>query len=416
MSEIVWKAFRLGDLFVFSSGNTFALKDYNLIDNFEDGYVEVVTSSRESDANKYILKSDIPSNCPVYENSLTINRNGSIGYCHFHAKEFIIPTGDAYTLEHRNEELKKSLTIESNVFLSLIISHIFAKTVFGYSYKVNADRFAREIILLPCIEVNSGENCVWEENGKHYSLALDYIKGVMDEAKVIRENKTLRIYESERNAYEIERDKFKDGYSKEKTKLVWKGFRLKDLFERSTKLAMGANQKDLNLAPEIDDSHQVALISASRTGSGRVGYIENGLVEQSAISTNKITFDDQWGYTYFQQERFVITGGHNAILEVTNSNLLKVLEQSLYCYSFISQIINKITIKSGIFGYSYKINNKLDREIVLLPCLEVSDNEECIWQENGKNYTLATDYISYLVLTGKIQCYQELIDNYTYHY
>ena len=30
MNDIIWKAFKLSDLFEFSSGNTFALKNYNL--------------------------------------------------------------------------------------------------------------------------------------------------------------------------------------------------------------------------------------------------------------------------------------------------------------------------------------------------------------------------------------------------
>ena len=166
--------------------------------------------------------------------------------------------------------------------------------------------------------------------------------------------------------------------------VIWKDFKLGDLFERSTKLAMCANQKDLNLVETFDEEHTIALISASRNGSGRVGYIEDYLVDKDKISINKLTFDDQWGFTYFQKERFVITGGHNAILEIKNNKLRDLLDNNLYCYSFLSLIINKITIKSEIFGYGYKINNKLDREIILLPCIEVSKDEEYIWEENGK--------------------------------
>ena len=200
------------------------------------------------------------------------------------------------------------------------------------------------------------------------------------------------------------------------SEVIWKAFKLGDLFNRSTSLAMGANQKDLNLIEKKDDTHSVALISASRSGSGRVGYIEDGLVDDSKVSINKITFDDQWGFTFFQQEDFVITGGHNAILEIIEPKLKTVLDDNLTCYSFLSLIINNITIKSGIFGYGYKINNKLDREIILLPCLEVPAGEDYIWEENGKHYTLAINYISYLYLSGKVNYNQKLIDNYIYQY
>ena len=198
--------------------------------------------------------------------------------------------------------------------------------------------------------------------------------------------------------------------------VVWKRFRLGELFERSTELALSVNQKDLNLNETKDEQHQIALISASRNESGRVGYVENDKVPSVIVSKNKITFDDQWGYSYFQQEDFVITGGHNAILEIKNDILKSVLDENIFIYSFLSLIINKITVKSEIYGYGYKINNKFDRELLLLPCLETNSKEEAIWEEDGKYYTLAVNYISYLYLTGKVKQNQKLIDNYTYQY
>ncbi|KWU02762.1 hypothetical protein AEL96_12270, partial [Lactobacillus crispatus] len=66
----------------------------------------------------------------------------------------------------------------------------------------------------------------------------------------------------------------------------------------------------------------------------------------------------------------------NAILEIKNNLLLKVFNKNIYLYKFLSLIINKITVKSGYFGYGFKINNKFDREIILLPCLEVTKNDE----------------------------------------
>lgn len=183
--------------------------------------------------------------------------------------------------------------------------------------------------------------------------------------------------------------------------ILWKRFLIGDLFERSTKLAISINQKDLNVCDKTDDDHQIALISASRNGSGRVGYIENDLVDEKNVSINKITFDDQWGFTFFQQEKFVITGGHNAILEVRNPRLKEKLDENIDTYNFISLLINKVTIKSNIFGYGYKINNKLDREVILLPCITVTDKDDAVWEENGCYYTIASDYISELMSRAK---------------
>ena len=197
---------------------------------------------------------------------------------------------------------------------------------------------------------------------------------------------------------------------------IWKAFQLGSIFERSTVLAFKKNQKDLTLTEEKQNDSDIALISASRNGSGRVGYLSEKEVPQSLISVNKITFDDQWGYTFFQKERFVITGGHNAILELKNSKLETLMQTFPSSFSFVCLIMNKITLRSEIFGYGYKINNKFDREIILLPCLEVTKNDDYIWEENGHYYTLAVEYISYMYLSGRVEFNQRLIDKYEYKY
>ena len=184
-------------------------------------------------------------------------------------------------------------------------------------------------------------------------------------------------------------------------KIIWKGFELGSIFERSTALAFKKNQKDLSLSKVKNDETDIALISASRIGSGCVGYLKEKEVPADLISINKITFDDQWGFTYFQKERFVITGGHNAILEIKNSILENLVLRHLSCYSFLCLLINKITLKSGIFGYGYKINNRLDREIILLPCLEVTKDDNYVRKESYKYYTLAVDYIEMLMSQAK---------------
>lgn len=194
MGRIVWKCFNLGQLFEFSSGNTIALKDYNLSDEYHDGFVEVVTSSKDNTSNSYMDVFDVPASCPIYENSLTINRNGSIGYCHYHGNKFIIPTGDSYTLLHKNEKLKNVMDKNAYNFFAIIITHVFTKSVFGYSYKVNSERFGRELILLPCLEVAKDEEHIWEEDGHCYTLAVDYISYLYLTGKVNYNQKLIDTY------------------------------------------------------------------------------------------------------------------------------------------------------------------------------------------------------------------------------
>ena len=182
--------------------------------------------------------------------------------------------------------------------------------------------------------------------------------------------------------------------------IIWKAFKLGGLFERR-KLALAKSLKTLDLSELKTKDTDIALISASRNGSGCVGYLKLEDVNAKLISINKITFDDQWGFTYWQRENFVITGGHNSILEIKDLNLDKLVATKPIILGFLSKLINKITIKAGIFGYNFKINNKLDRELLLLPLIETLQNEDHIWEFDGKCYTLAVDYISLLMNKAK---------------
>lgn len=418
MNDIIWKAFKLSDLFEFSSGNTFALKNYNLYNEPGDGLIEVVTSSKDSEKNQFISAGDIPSSCPIYEKSLTINRNGSIGYCLYHDDKFIIPTGDSYTLLHKNEKFKNAMNIYVNSFLSIIITHLFTTTVFGWSYKVNSDRFDRELIILPCLEVGKDDEYIWEENGHYYTLAVNYIKQLMDEAKELREQKTIHLYEAERAKYEAERAKYEAGYEKERTVLVWKGFTLGDLFNFDSSNQLSLNKKALNVSNEASSEFSIALITQSEKNNGVSGYLK----ETDEIKKKKmkgfLTYSMHFGLYFYHNYDFVLMDTHGSVFRlIPHNTILNLLLSRYECLNyFLGRTITNVC-KNGIYNYSWLPNStRVAREIILLPCLEVGKDDEYIWEENGRYYTLAVEYISYIYLTGKMKNNQKKIDNYTYQY
>ncbi len=417
MGKIVWRSFNLDRLFEFSSGNTIALKDYNLSDQYSDGFVEVVTSSKDNMSNSYMNVLDVPSSCPIYENSLTINRNGSIGYCHYHKNKFIIPTGDSYTLLHRNEKLKNVMDKNAYNFFAIIITHIFTKSVFGYSYKVNSERFGRELILLPCLEVAKDEEHIWEEDGHCYTLAVEYIKELMDKAKEEREKNTIRLYEAERAKYEAERAKYEAEYKKEKESLVWKGFKLGSFLEYSSKHVIKGQIKNLQVYEKYEEG-TVANVTASKENNGIVGYIE----ETDEIRSKKIkdvltiASDAAYAGICFYQDEYIISTGHNKLIEISSPKLKTIFDKNKYLYLFLAALITKTFCKT-FYGFSKSITeDDFAKSLILLPCLEVAKDEEHIWEEDGHCYTLAVEYISYLYLTGKVNYNQNLIDTYTYNY
>ncbi|WP_203282126.1 restriction endonuclease subunit S [Metamycoplasma hominis] len=415
MSAIVWKGFKLGELFTLSTEHVIKKQIKNLVlyQEWQEGRIANITASEKNNGITGYIEESEETKLKQVKNSLTLNPVGSIGVCFYH-NYYFVSTGNNKLVKVISNNLK--ILLDTNpllyLFLSKFITKIFYKTFFGFSKTITDEDFCREIILLPCLEVTKNDEWIWQENEHYYTLAVEYIKKLMEKAKELNEQKTIRLYEAERVKYEAERVKYEAGYNKQRNILAWKGFKLGDLFERSTKLSLSANQKDLNLVEKKDLDHTIALVSASKNDNGIIGFLSEEEVDINKVSINKITFDDQWGFSVFQQEKFVITGGHNAILEIKNNLLLKVFNKNIYLYKFLSLIINKITVKSGYFGYGFKINNKFDREIILLPCLEVTKNDEWIWQENEHYYTLAVEYISYIYLSGKVDYNQKLIDQY----
>ena len=423
MSEIIWKRFKLGNLFEFASCGTFALKDYALFSKYQNGLVKVVTSTKDNTCS-YIKVENLPREFPIYTNSLTINRNGSIGYCFYQDGNFIIPTGDTYTLLHKNEKFKSKLERSSYIFLSIIITHTFTSSVYGYNYKVNSERFDRELILLPCLEVNAGDDYIWEENGHFYTLAVNYIKQLMNEAKELREQKTIRLYEAERTKYEAERTKYEAertkyeaDYLKEKENVIWKGFKLGDLFDYSSNHTIKSQIKNLHIFDNYEFG-TVANVTASKENNGIVGYIEENeeIAKKKVKNVLTIAPDAAYAGVCFYQPDYVISTGHNKLIDINNDKLKNLFNNNIILYLFLASLITKMFCKT-FYGFSKSItDNDFKKSVILLPCLEVNAGDDYIWEENGHFYTLAVNYISYLYLSGRVNYNQKLVDNYTYQY
>ena len=224
MSEVIWKAFKLGDLFTTKNGrdSNIAQKNLDKSDDKDDEYnISIVTESMFNNAIGFYLKDSDPIlKDKIVEKGLTIGTQ--FGNANWHNyPHFII--GNVNYISFNDKKLYDICNNYVGNFLAKLINQIFKKSdLFGYMNKIDQNSFYREIILLPCLEVAASEDYIWEENGKHYTLAVDYIKKLMDEAKEAREQKTIRLYEAERKKYEAERKKYEAGYQKERKNIVWK--------------------------------------------------------------------------------------------------------------------------------------------------------------------------------------------------
>ncbi|WP_406614715.1 hypothetical protein ACJA23_01740 [Mycoplasma corogypsi] len=162
----------------------------------------------------------------------------------------------------------------------------------------------------------------------------------------------------------------------------------------------------------------VAVVTASKENNGIIGYIkENDEIKNRKLK-GVLTIAPIGAYTgiCFYQEDYFTSTGNSKIIEITNSKLKDIMDANKYSYHFLARILTKNFCKT-LYGYSrVLVNNDVYKTPILLPCLEVSKEEDYIWEENGKYYTLATSYISYIYLQSRVNFNQKLIDEYTYEY
>lgn len=131
-----------------------------------------------------------------------------------------------------------------------------------------------------------------------------------------------------------------------------------------------------------------------------------------------LTYSMHFGLCFYHNYDFVLMDTHGSVFRlIPHNTILNLLLSRYECLNyFLGRTITNVC-KNGIYNYSWLPNStRVAREIILLPCLEVGKDDEYIWEENGRYYTLAVEYISYIYLTGKMKNNQKKIDNYTYQY
>lgn len=101
------------------------------------GDIPYITATANNNGIGYFVNN---SNETLEDNCLSVNRNGSVGYCFFHPYKALFGN-DTRKLRPKKENKYISL------FLSMVISHQRYK--YGYGYKMGTGRLKRQKILLP---------------------------------------------------------------------------------------------------------------------------------------------------------------------------------------------------------------------------------------------------------------------------
>ena len=234
----------------------------------------------------------------------------------------------------------------------------------------------------------------------------------MDSAKKLKEEKTIKLYEKERAKYEAERVKYEAAYVLERSLLVWKEFKLGDIFVQSTEHYLNKSKKNYKINKEKTTEFCVAVCAASKYNNGIVGYI-NEIDDVPEKKRKGFLTKSGFGNVFYQDDWFIKPGGSWGMLNIVkfkDEKIKRFFDNNKILYKFISKTLTKILVQIT----TWQFTPNFDNEILLLPLIEVSKTDDYIWEENNHYYTLATNYIAYLYLTGRINKYQKLIDQYTY--
>jgi len=319
-----WKEFNFEDVFKISRGVRLVSTDQI------SGEIAYISSTKKNNGiDNYITPPDFMT---VYQNAMTLNNSGSVGYCFYHPYKFVA-SDHCTVIEIKNKDVNLNSYIA--IFLKPIIESM--KDKYNFAREINNTRLNKEKILLPANDVSVD-----------WYFMEEYIK---DKSKSIKYDKPLSSFN-----YESLPNLNKQG---------WIEFKIGDIFEiiRGKRLV------------EIDRvSGEMPYYSASDYNNGLTDKINNPLFTES----------DALIYTTFGR-CFYVEGEFTASDEIS---VLKHPRLNLYNGLFISTVITQ-----NKYRYSFgrkAFYNKISKDFIKLP---VNEQKEIDW-DFMSNYIKKLKYSS----------------------
>lgn len=328
LETVEWKEFKISELFSINRGNA-----KNITLKADNGKVALL-SARDTN-NAYNISVTPEKNETIYNNCITINNNGSVGFSFYHAYNFIA-SSDVTVLSPISNVSKESMQ-----FLVVILNKLQEK--YSYGYKISNNRIRKQIIMIP---VDSHYKPNWE-------FMENYIK--QEQKKQV---KRLEVYYSKKL----------EQLTNEKLLLEdaeWKKHTIDELFNLKQGKSKGLNH--------LEKGFKTPYLGATNRNNGVLDFVEN---KNEYISQgNCIAFirngEGSMGFSVYKHENFIatsdITLGYNEKLD-------------RYTGTFITTIADTVRGKYN-FGYKRSLN-RLKKESLLLP---TNSNGEPHWQYMG-NY------------------------------
>lgn len=307
-----WDAFFIEDVAEIISGRDIYEKERI------DGLVPYITATANNNGIGYF----VANNNETLENGcLSVNRNGSVGYCFYH------PYKALYGNDTRKLRPKKN-----NRYISLFISMCITKQreKYGYGYKMGTGRLKRQRILLP---VDTNNNPDWA-----------FMEAYMKQ----KEQQILKPTIEKLCKQLIVNDILGGGKSLCSN---WKAFYFTEVF---TEIQRG---KRLKKADHKDG--QTPYVSSTSLNNGIDGFIGNDGSVRRFNNCLTLANSGSVGCAFYHQYTFVAS---DHVTKLKRDGLDK------YACLFMIPIINRLSEK---YSFNREINDeRIKREKLLLPATD----------------------------------------------
>lgn len=308
-----WDAFFIEDVAEIISGRDIYEKERI------DGLVPYITATANNNGIGYFVANN---NETLESGCLSVNRNGSVGYCFYH------PYQALYGNDTRKLRPKKN-----NRYISLFISMCITKQreKYGYGYKMGTGRLKRQRILLP-VDTNNNPNWAFMEA---------YMK--QKEQQILKPT-------IEKLCNRLIINNILGGGGKSLCS-NWKAFYFTEVF---TEIQRG---KRLKKADHKDG--QTPYVSSTSLNNGIDGFIGNDGSVRRFNNCLTLANSGSVGCAFYHQYTFVAS---DHVTKLKRDGLDK------YAYLFMIPIINRLSEK---YSFNREINDeRIKREKLLLPATD----------------------------------------------
>jgi type I restriction-modification system DNA methylase subunit len=340
-TEIVFRKVKIGDIFDFPSTNSKITKEYC---NKHIGDIPVYASSMSETSVLGYIADDIPS-VKYYENCLSWNRNGSVGYVFIRNHKF------ATNEDHRALVLKKEFEeCLSKNFLKYIIELNLFKNGFSFLNKCGVDKIKNVELLIP---VNAeGVFDVGIQN----KISLEFEK-----------NASIKLKISE---YKKQIENLKIDFGKEPAFI--RNVRLDEIFlfpsiKGLTKQFIENHKGNIPVYGGKIDEEAVGYIADNISG---VKYFENCLAWNREGSV---------GYVFWHKHKFSTNDHHRPIL-------VKQEFQSFLSLGFLKITLQQLLLNQGFAWSKTASKEKVEKFFIPIPVTSTGDFDLSVQEKIAEKY------------------------------